>query len=170
MHVGLKLKLDCAPEAAWRALQSPTVMREVAGPWLGYASLEREGFPSTWDAGDHPVTILAAGAVPVGAQRIHITLDRTRHPGVSIVRDDGGGIDGVPVVFRRWYHRMAIARHPEDATATLYRDRLEFDAGLANAAIWPGMWALWQWRGIRLQQLAPSFDDLREPAPRDAAA
>jgi hypothetical protein len=39
MTVMLKERLDVRPEAAWRALRSPTVMREVAGPWLGYASL-----------------------------------------------------------------------------------------------------------------------------------
>lgn len=170
MHVGLKLKLDCAPEAAWRALQSPTVMREVAGPWLGYASLERDGFPSSWSPGDHPVTLLAAGAVPVGVQRISIDLDRTRHAGVSIVRDAGSGVEGVPTVFRRWYHRMAVSRHPEDPGATLFRDRLEFDAGAATLGVWPGLWALWQWRGIRLQQLAPGFDEVPREHADEAAA
>ena len=48
MVVMLKERLACRPEAAWRALQSPTVMREVAGPWLAYASKEDGGFPSRW--------------------------------------------------------------------------------------------------------------------------
>jgi hypothetical protein len=168
MHVQLKLRLDCRADAAWRALQSPAVMREVAGPWLGYTSLEREGFPSHWEPGDHPVRILAAGAVPIGTQSINIALDTERHPGVRMVRDAGAALGGVPAVFRRWYHRMAVSPHPDDPDATLFRDRLEFDAGPANPAVWPGMWALWQWRGLRLQQLAPSFDEERA-APTDGS-
>src|SRR3954467_11052719 len=89
MHVQLKLRLDCRADAAWRALQSPAVMREVAGPWLCYTSLQRGGVPAQWEPGDRPVGVLAAGALPVGTQRIHISLDTERHPGVRMVRDDG---------------------------------------------------------------------------------
>jgi hypothetical protein len=65
---------------------------------------------------------------------------------------------------------MAVSPHPDDPEATLFRDRLEFDAGPATLAVWPGMWALWQWRGRRLQQLAPSFDEERERPAEDAVA
>jgi hypothetical protein len=169
MTVMLKERLDVRPEAAWRALRSPTVMREVAGPWLGYASLEDGGFPSIWEDGVHPVQLLAAGALPVGVQELGISLDTERHRGVRIVRDSGAGLAGVPSVFRSWYHRMAVSPHPDDPSATLYRDRLEYDAGSATAAIWPGLWTLWQWRGLRLKQLAPSFDELT-PEATDADA
>ncbi|WP_375400937.1 hypothetical protein [uncultured Amnibacterium sp.] len=163
MRIQLKLRLECRPEATWRALQSPTVMREVAGPWLDYTSLERDGFPATWGPGAHPVRLLAMGAVPMGTQQIGIDLDTTTHSGVRIVRDHGSGLGGVPSIITRWYHRMAVAPHPDDPSATLYRDRLEFDAGVATPAMWAGLWALWQWRGIRLQQLAPSFDEAPQP-------
>jgi hypothetical protein len=169
MTVMLKERLETRPEAAWRALRSPTVMREVAGPWLGYTSLEDGGFPSIWEDGSHPVQLLAAGAVPVGVQEIGISLDTERHRGVRIVRDTGAGISGVPAGIRSWYHRMAVAPHPDDPDATLYRDRLEFDAGAATPAIWPAVWALWQWRGLRLKQLAPSFDELAPEQPDDSA-
>ena len=82
------------------------------------------------------------------------------------MRDDGRGLDGVPGLIRSWYHRMAVAPHPDDATATLYRDRLEFDAGPLTPAVWAGLWPLWQWRGLRLKQLAPGFDEERPPARR----
>lgn len=160
----LKERLDARPEAVWRALQSPTVMREVAGPWLGYASKEAGGFPDRWEPGDHPVRLLAAGVVPMGDQDISITLDTARHEGVRIVRDDGRGVDGVPGLIRSWYHRMAVAPHPEDPDATLYRDRLEFDAGPLTPALWAGLWPLWQWRGLRLKQLAAGFDEERDRA------
>ena len=162
----LKERLACRPEAAWRALQSPTVMREVAGPWLGYASKEDGGFPPSWEPGAHPVQLLAAGLVPVGEQDISLRFDTATHRGVRIVRDVGRGTDGVPALIRRWYHRMAIAPHPDDAAATLYRDRLEFDAGPITPGVWAGLWPLWQWRGLRMRQLAPSFD---EPAESSAA-
>lgn len=164
----LKERLECRPEAVWRALQSPTVMREVAGPWLGYESEEDGGFPTSWEPGDHPVKLLAAGFVPFGDQRISISLDGTTHEGVRIVRDRGAGERGVPSLFHHWYHRMAVAPHPEDPGATLYRDRLEFDAGPLTPGLWAGLWPLWQWRGLRLKRLAPSFDEL--PAAEPAAA
>ena len=160
----LKERLEARPEAVWRALQSPTVMREVAGPWLGYASKESGGFPDVWQPGDHPVRLLAAGLVPLGDQDISISLDTARHEGVRIVRDDGRGLDGVPGLIRSWYHRMAVAPHPDGSSATLYRDRLEFDAGPLTPAMWAGLWPLWQWRGLRLKQLAPGFDDVQVPA------
>ena len=78
------------------------------------------------------------------------------------------GVTGLPGTFRSWYHRMAVAPHPDDPNATLYRDRLEFDAGPSTLAMWPGMWALWQWRGLRLKQLAPSFDELPPEQADDA--
>jgi hypothetical protein len=168
MVVMLKERLDCRPEAVWRALQSPTVMREVAGPWLGYASREDGGFPSRWEPGDHPVQLLGAGFVPFGEQEISISLDTTTHTGVRIVRDAGRGTEGLPAVIRSWYHRMAVAPHPDDPDATLYRDRLEFDAGALTPGIWAGLWPLWQWRGLRLKQLAPGFDELPAEAQEPA--
>jgi hypothetical protein len=165
MRVLLKLRLDCRPDAAWRALQSPTVMRECAGPWLDYASLEPAGFPPRWNVGAHPVTLLAAGFAPIGGQTIQISLDTTRHEGVRIVHDDGGALNGVPNLITRWDHRMAVSPHPDDPSATLYRDRLVFEAGAATIAMWPSLWALWQWRGLRLRQLAPGFDELPPADP-----
>ena len=162
MRVLLKLRLECRAEAAWRALQSPTVMRETAGPLIDYASLERGGFPPRWEDGDHELTLLGAGRVPLGTQRIRLDIDTTTFPDVALGRDSGMGIDGLPSVIRSWDHRMAVSEHPGDRAATLYRDRLVFDAGPATLAMWPALWSLWQWRGHRLRQLAPGFDDLRE--------
>ena len=165
MRVLLKLRLDCRADAAWRALQSPTVMRECAAPWIDYASLEPDGFPTRWEEGAHPVTLLAGGLAPMGQQRIQISLDTVRHEGVRIVHDDGGGLAGFPKVITKWDHRMAVSTHLDDPAATLYRDRLVFDAGAATLALWPSLWALWQWRGLRLTQLAPSFDELPPAEP-----
>lgn len=165
MRVLLKLVLDCEPEAAWRALQSPTVFREASLPLLGFESLEDKGFPNRWEEGRHPVRISALG-IPIGTQEIRIELPERRHEGVQILRDNGGGITGLNRVFRVWDHRMAIARDPETGR-TLYRDRLKYDAGALSAAMWPSLWALWQLRGARLTALAPSWSDT---VPGDVAA
>jgi hypothetical protein len=165
MRVVLKLVLDCEPEAAWRAIQSPTVFREASLPLLAFRSLEDEGFPNRWDEGRHPVQISALG-IPLGTQAIGIELPERRHEGVQILRDNGEGITGLNSIFRTWDHRMAIARGPRPGT-TLYRDRLRFDAGPLSAALWPSLWALWQFRGARLTALAPSWDD---PSPAGTAA
>ncbi|HEY8589877.1 MAG TPA: hypothetical protein VIL55_10030 [Naasia sp.] len=159
MRVLLKLILDCEPEAAWRAIQSPAVFREVSGPIIGATSLEPQGFPTRWEEGAHPVRLKAAGVVPIGDQVIGIEFPERRHAGVSIMRDNGAGLAGMSRLFTEWDHRIAIAADPAGTGKTLYRDRLRFSAGAATAAVWPSLWALWQWRGLRLQQLAPTWSD-----------
>ncbi len=159
MRVMLKLILDCEPEAAWRAIQSPTVFREASAPLLAFRSLERNGFPAVWDEGQHPVEMKALG-IPIGTQSIGVELPERRHTGVQILRDNGAGLTGLNSVFTKWDHRMAIAADPAGTGKTLYRDRLVFEAGALTAAMWPSLWALWQFRGARLTALAPSFSDL----------
>lgn len=156
----LKLTLDCEPEAAWRAIQSPTVFREASLPLLDFRSLEPNGFPPRWEEGVHPVRILAAG-VPIGSQAISIEFPERRHAGVQILRDNGGGLTGATTVFDRWDHRMAIAASPDEPGKTLYRDRLVFSAGALTLPIWPSLWAFWQLRGARLKALAPTWSDTR---------
>ncbi|MFD1714782.1 hypothetical protein ACFSBZ_09895 [Amnibacterium flavum] len=156
MRVLLKLILDCEPEAAWRAIQSPTVFREASLPLLTFRSLEPNGFPNRWEEGAHPIRMSIAG-VPLGSQTIGIEFPERRHEGVQILRDNGAGLTGLNTVFDKWDHRMAIAADPAGTGKTLYRDRLSFSAGPLTLAVWPSMWALWQLRGARLTALAPSW-------------
>jgi hypothetical protein len=51
---------------------------------------------------------------------------------------------------------MAVAPAPGDPGRTLWRDRLVI-GGPAAAALWPVLWTVWQWRGARLRQLAPTW-------------
>lgn len=165
MRILLKLVLDCPPEAAWRAVQSPAVLREVSGPLLDFESLELQGFPSRWEAGEHPVRVRVAGAVPVGEQVIGLEFPKRRHQGVQIMKDTGRGLSGLSALITEWDHRIAIAADPIGTGKTLYRDQLKFSAGKYSAAVWPGLWAFWQWRGLRLQQLAPTWSsDIGEPS------
>jgi hypothetical protein len=154
MRILLKFPLDCDPDAAWKALRSPTVFRAVAAPWLTFQSREPDGFPAEWTAGGHPVSAKALGLLPVGDQVIDLSFEE-RSDGVKLVRDYGGGTSGALAVVTTWRHTMAVA--PSADGRTLYRDRLIVGAGLATLPVWFGMWLFWQWRGLRIRQLAPGW-------------
>ncbi len=169
MRVLLKLTLDCEPEAAWRAIQSPAVLREVYTPLIKVDSLDPKGFPNRWEEGAHPVSMKAAGFVPLGDQVISLEFPERRHEGVQIMRDRGRGLTGLSRIFTEWDHRIAIARHPDDPKKTLYREQLRFSAGPWTALAWLKLWSLWQYRAIRLKQLAPTWSS-RLGEPESSAA
>jgi len=157
MRVLLKKVLDCDPDAAWRAIRSPAVFREVSSPILAVESLEPDGFPTMWEPGDHPATFRALGLIPMGTQIIRLAELTERPDGVRILRDTGKGVSGALSAVTLWDHRMAIAPDPAGTGKTLYRDQLIFKAGLGTLALWPSFWAFWQIRLLRLEQLAPSW-------------
>ena len=156
MRVLLKFVLDTDPDAAWRAIRSPAVFREVSSPFLKIRSLSADGFPTIWQPGQHPVEIEGGGLVPLGKQIIRLSF-LERPDGVRIVRDSGRGVSGAVAIPTTWDHQMAISPDPAGTGKTLYRDRLIIGAGVLTPAAWYGMWALWQWRGARLRQLAPTW-------------
>ena len=153
----LKLLLDTDPDSAWHALRSPAVFREVGAPWLQFDSLEPGGFPTEWPGGRHRLDALALGRVPVGEDAIDLSFPGGLPEGVRMVRDGGGGVSGAMALLTHWQHRMAVSPDPAGTGRTLYRDRLEFGAGALTAAAWYPLWAFWQWRGVRLRQLAPTW-------------
>ena len=73
MRVLLKLTLECTPDAAWRALRSPAVLREVVAPWLDFSSLEDGGLPTTWPEGRHRVRALAFRRFPAGEELVDVS-------------------------------------------------------------------------------------------------
>ncbi|GAA1844546.1 hypothetical protein [Agromyces salentinus] len=158
MRVMLKLELECTPDAAWRALHSPAVLREVVAPWLDFGSLEDGGLPTTWSAGRHRLQPRAFGRFPVGEEVIDLGYPGGLPDGVRMLRDGGGAVSGPFALFDRWDHRMAVSALP--GGRTLYRDRLIAHAGALDLVAWYPTWAFWQWRGLRLRALAPtwSFD------------
>ncbi|MCU1446186.1 hypothetical protein [Cryobacterium sp.] len=170
MRVLLKEILDCPPDAAWRALASPAVFREVSGPLMGVESLETTGFPTQWEPGEHPVAMSGLGVLPLGEQMIRLNM-RTNKTGVRIVRDTGNGVSGLMAGITHWDHSMAISPDPAGTGKTLYRDQLIFSAGPATLAVWPGLWAFWQLRMRKLKALAPSWRyDLGADDPAFVAA
>ena len=155
MHVQLKLVLACPPDAAWRAIRSPSVFADVSYPIVEFEPLGGTGFPEEWGEGSHPVRARALfGIVDAGTQDIDLSF-RTRGA-VRIFEDHGGPLSGPLSVVTRWRHRMAVAPGPTVGT-TLFRDRLEFSAGLLTPLVWIGFWAFWQWRGHALARLASGF-------------
>ena len=167
MRVLLKLTLDCTPDAAWRALRSPAVLREVVAPWLDFDSMEPEGLPAVWPEGRHRLRVLAFRRLPAGEEVVDLSFPTGLPPGVRMLRDGGGALTGLFAAFDQWDHRMAISELPDGRT--LYRDRLLASAGALDPLAWYPTWAFWQWRGLRLTRLAPtwSFDP---PGTADARA
>ncbi|WP_437582649.1 hypothetical protein ACSAGD_10325 [Paramicrobacterium sp. CJ85] len=153
MFVQLKLVLDTDPAAAWRALRSPTVMRELYAPFVDVA-VAKAG--TRWTDAADEASLRLAGLVPLGRQLINLRYDETSRAGVKIMRDTGKPTSGPLSTLRSWNHRMAVSAAPDDPGRTLLRDRLTFH-GAAAPALWYPLWAIWQWRGSRLRDMAPSW-------------
>lgn len=147
----LKQVLDCDPDAAWRAIRSPEVFRAVAAPLMTFASAAPLG--TTWTQGEHPVSARLLGLIPVGEQVIDLTF--TQRGDVRFVHDTGEATSGALSIVSYWHHTMAVS--PTKDGRTLYRDRLLFDAEPLSLAVWPALWAFWQWRGLQLARLAPHW-------------
>ncbi len=158
MRILLKLVLDCDADAAWRALHSPRAVAELYGPFVELEPLA-ERLPTALTPGlDVPVRMSVGGVVPLGAQLIHTTdryVEDSRGP-VRILRDSGIPLTGPLAALDVWDHQMAVSPAPGDPSRTLWRDRLVIGGGAA-APLWPVLWSVWQWRGLRLRQLAPTW-------------
>ncbi|NQX36091.1 hypothetical protein [Herbiconiux sp. VKM Ac-2851] len=171
MRVLLKLVLDCDPDAAWRAIRSPAVFREVSSPLVEIESLAADGFPTVWEPGQHPVEMRGGGVIPMGKQIIRLNFETRQHGDVRIVHDSGQGVTGAVSTIKLWDHQMAIAPDPAGTGKTLYRDQLKIGAGVLTPFAWYSLWAFWQWRGRKLQQLAPTWAyDLPKPADAEPDA
>ncbi|MDE0545288.1 hypothetical protein [Microbacterium sp. C7(2022)] len=172
MRILLKMVIDCDSDAAWRALHSPRAVGELYGPLVDLTPLETTGLPTTWAPGaDIPVQLSALGGIPIGRQFIHISERETAsaHGPVRILRDSGIPLTGPLASLDVWDHQMAVSPAPGDPTKTLWRDRLVI-GGPTALALWPVLWATWQWRAARIRALAPTWahDPASEPTEVDA--
>ncbi|MFP7761275.1 hypothetical protein [Marisediminicola sp. LYQ85] len=154
MRILLKLVLDCDVDAAWTAVRSPAVFQQVSAPIMRFTSLEPGGYPESWPEGEHPVAAKAFGLVPVGEQVIRIGIPPER-AGARLVVDTGYGVSGIFTTVTAWHHTMAVS--PLADGRTLYRDELRFEAGRVTALLWPVYWVFWQWRALRISQLARTW-------------
>ena len=171
MRILLKLVIDCDADAAWRALHSPRAVSELYGSLVRLESAETEGLPTRWEPGTDAVVDLSVGGVlPLGRQLIHAS-DRTVRDSrgeVRIFRDSGMPLTGPLAALDVWDHQLAVAPAPGDPSRTLWRERLTI-GGRVAPLLWPGLWAAWQWRALRIRALAPSWAHDPEPAPEPTA-
>lgn len=151
MRVRLKLELDCRPDVAWDLLRSPAAFRAVSSPLMVVRAAEPGGFPERWGTGSFRVSVWLFGVIPLGEQVIDLSF--TEHRGARIIDDAGGPISGALAAVTFWRHRMAVSPSRR-GTGTLYRDQLQFRAGALGVPLWPLFWVFWQYRGVRLRQLA----------------
>ncbi|MFB8388221.1 hypothetical protein ACFC3F_13880 [Microbacterium sp. NPDC055910] len=159
MRILLKLEIDCDPDAAWRALHSPRAVAELYGPFLGLEPMAPGGLPTSLTPGDDiPVELTALGGIPMGQQLIHVSERTVAEPAgpVRIFRDSGIPLTGPLSSLDVWDHQMAVSPIPGRPDRTLWRDRLVI-GGPTAAALWPVLWATWQWRGARIRALAPTW-------------
>jgi len=157
MRILLKFVIDCDADAAWRALHSPRAVAELYGPLLDVEALGT--MPTSFASGDDvPVQMSVAGVVPVGRQLISVADRETTdaHGRVRVFRDWGVPLTGPLAALDVWDHQMAVSAAPNDPARTLWRERLTI-GGAAAPALWPGLWATWQWRAARIRALAPSW-------------
>lgn len=148
MHVALRISLDCPIERADDLLHSPAAMRFVMAPWLEPSALTR-ALPERWPEGEPVALRTTAFGIPAG--RITVDLANGRRGDTRIVTDRGRPQSGLLAGLTHWRHRMALRELSDGRTEFL--DRLEF-RGPPALAVWPTLWALWQWRGHRLRLLA----------------
>ncbi len=156
MRILLKLELDCTPDAAWRAVHSPTALGEIHGPLLRIHPLGP--LPTQWEPGEDAAIRYAAGPIPLGSHLIRVAhRDAADANGpVRIFRDYGDALTGPLAVLDAWDHQMAVSAAPGGAGRTLWRERLVF-TGAAAPALWPVLWGMWQWRAGHLRRLAPTW-------------
>ena len=157
MRVLLKFTIDADADAAWRALHSPRAVAELYGPLVDMQPVST--IPTRWNDGeDATVGLFFGGLLPMGTQLIEVH-DRELDDGagrVRIFRDTGIPLSGPLGSLRVWDHQMAVSADPADASRTLWRERLVF-GGPTAPALWPVLWATWQWRAARIRTLAPSW-------------
>ncbi len=149
MHVVLQLDLDATPEQVWEMLNDPLALGQVVAPLLEIEPVGHRRFPPTWTRGDHLVRTRLFGLLAIGDQRIrlaHLPPRRRAHP-----RGLGRAGVGRARHRARWRHRMAVSSLP--GGHTLYRDRLDFSAGVLTPIVWIGIWMLWQYRAIGIRRV-----------------
>lgn len=173
MRVLLRMVIDCDADAAWRALHSPRVLAELYGPFVDVHPVA-DRVPTAWEPGDDVSVALKLGSrIPLGHQMIRVSERATTDSNgpVRILRDSGRPLTGPLSALTTWDHQMAVSPAPGQPNKTLWRDRLVIGGAVAPA-LWPTLWAAWQWRAARIRSLAPTwaYDPEPQTPHTDAAA
>jgi hypothetical protein len=130
MRFSLEIILNCPVEAVWRAVLRPATFQFIGRPFVKFKPVDKSGFPERWAEGDYWVRMKLFGVMPLGKQRIGISLDESKAgEGEYRLSDDGGS-----ALISKWDHRITV--RPLDATRTRYRDEVEIRAGLLTPLVW----------------------------------
>jgi hypothetical protein len=134
MIVDVSTVLDCSAEKAWNEVQKSSVLLHVNWPLARLVSLDGP-FPERWSAG---LTLgckpFAFGLIPIGVHTLHI--DRIDHETRQIQTREHDRL------ISRWDHLISIK--PLHDSRSIYRDRIDIDAGSLTFLVWA--WANWLYR------------------------
>ena len=145
MKVRVSTRLDCAPDAAWEAVQTTALLEHVARPILRLAPCYGRSFPERWEEGlEVTVALRLFGVLPAGRHTIRI---RTLDPGRRVIEtSESGGM--VPV----WNHRIEVAR--VDSGDAVYTDDVDVRAGWRTPLVWLFAHFFYRHRQRRWRRLA----------------
>ena len=83
---------------------------------------------------------------------------RARHGPIDVLANNAGALFASRQLTGDGFERTFALNHLAPFLLThLLRDRLVFHAGPLGPLLWPGLWLVWQWRGLRMRALAPSW-------------
>lgn len=130
MRFSREIILDRPAEVVWGAVLRPATFQFVGRPVVEFKPVDTGGFPDRWVAGDYRARMYLFGVIPMGKQRIGISLDDSKAgEGEYRLRDDGGS-----ALVSTWDHRITV--RALDGTRTCYRDEVEVRAGLLTFCVW----------------------------------
>ena len=156
MKVAVRTTLPCSIDAAWEALHTPDIFREVSAPFTKFRTDAGSSLPPRFTTeADYPVTVMAMGLIPIGRQTINLTDHVSDWAHRSVV-DSGRGESGALSALRNWRHEMSLTAR-EDGRVD-FSDQLTASAGLLTPFAWCGLQLFWWWRKYRLLAITRSLD------------
>jgi hypothetical protein len=147
MRVTVTTELPCPVERARQEVMTTRLLLHVSWPLIMFRPLDPPRLPTTWQVGEHVVSMRLLGLVPLGRQTISISFPPAP-PDRVLLRDDGAGR-----LLRRWDHLITIqpAGGPDRAR---YTDRIDVEAGRLTVVAWAWAHVLYRWRQFRWRRLA----------------
>lgn len=152
LHTGRRVEvhslLDCPPDKAWQAVQTPVLLAHISAPLLGFKLRDGGALPEVWQAGETArLNLIGFAFLPLGQH--DITVERIDGQKREIVSRESGLL--APV----WNHTIRI--EPAADGRTHYSDVVELAAGPLNPLVGNFAYLLYRYRQTRWQMLAPTL-------------
>lgn len=113
-------------DEVWRRVLGPRLFIEVSKPVLSITPLDVSDFPEIWEDRSYRVALRLFGLIPLGWQVIEPSFPEPQGETRRLLDN------GHSALIRKWHHEISVI--PQGET-TLYRDRLEIDAGLLTPIV-----------------------------------